>query len=362
MADPAAKISGRSTGTTPVGETSQPVAMAAMTAHRHGWMPVATEAAVQAAAPGPLAVRLFGEDLVLWQPPGGAAVAFADRCPHRGARLSLGLVSGLHLQCAYHGWRFDATGRCHSVPSLPNFTPPPGHAAESFAVCAAHGLLWLSMASGQGSTVVPAADAALPPLQGLPQRRLLCGPFDVATSAPRVVENFLDTAHFAFVHEGWLGTAQMPAVPDYDVVHDTAGRPAVLGYLAWQPRAQASASEGAWVRYDYRVLGPYSACLQKTPDAAGATAEAYVLWTCPLDEETTRVWFTIATEDAQIDDASLVAFQQQIFAQDRPVLESQRPRRLPVSAASTERHVASDRLSMAYRRWLVSEGINFGTC
>jgi len=271
-------------------------------------------------------------------------------------------VRGGELQCAYHGWRFDSTGRCVAVPALPGFMPPAGHAAGAFAAREAHGLLWVALESPGADAGATATGTEPPALDDLPARRVLCGPFDVATSAPRVVENFLDTAHFAFVHEGWLGGPDVPAVPHYDVIHDAVGRPAVRGYLAWQPRAQAVAREGAWVRYDYRVLSPYGACLVKAPDAAGAAAEGYVLWTCPLDEESTRVWFTIATEDRQIDEAALVAFQQQIFAQDRPVLESQRPRRLPLAPDGDEHHVASDRLSVAYRRWLAAEGIGFGTC
>jgi phenylpropionate dioxygenase-like ring-hydroxylating dioxygenase large terminal subunit len=330
-----------------------------MNAHRSWWMPVAAWPDAGDDPVGPIAVRLFGEDLVLWRGAGGPPAAWLDRCPHRGARLSLGCVRGGELQCAYHGWRFDGAGRCVAVPALPGFAPPVAHGAQVVAVREAHGLLWVALeATTSGS---PDAVRAPPTLDGLPARRVLCGPFDVATSAPRVVENFLDTAHFAFVHEGWLGSAAMPAVPHYDVRPDEAGRPAVYGYPAWQPRAQAAASEGSWVHYDYRVLGPYSACLLKSPDAVGASAEAYVLWTCPLDEESTRVWFTIATEDPQIDEAALISFQQQIFAQDRPVLESQRPRRLPL-APDAECHVASDRLSVAYRRWLQQQGVAYGTC
>ena len=325
-------------------------------------MPVAAARDLPSGRAGPLAVGLFGQDLVLWRPEGGAAVAFADQCPHRGARLSLGFVRDGELQCPYHGWRFDPAGICVRVPALPAFAPPVGHAATSFAVREEHGLLWVALESPAAERGQSHSDFEPSPLHDLPTRRLLCGPFDVATSAPRVLENFLDTAHFAFVHEGWLGSADMPAVPHYAVSHDAMGRPAVLGYQAWQPRAQAAAQAGAWVRYNYRVLGPYSACLQKAADAASAAAEAYVLWTCPLSEETTRVWFTLATEDHHIPEADLVAFQEQIFAQDRPVLESQRPRRLPIGPDCGERHVASDRLSLAYRHWLSAQGIAYGTC
>ena len=53
------------------------------------WHPVALASAVQ---PGPVAVTLLEQPLVLWRDADGRVQAWADRCPHRGARLSLGQV------------------------------------------------------------------------------------------------------------------------------------------------------------------------------------------------------------------------------------------------------------------------------
>ncbi|WP_152543643.1 Rieske (2Fe-2S) protein, partial [Methylibium sp. T29] len=53
--------------------------------HR-GWHPVATATDLGA---GPLAATLFGAELVLWRDEAGTPHALADRCPHRGTRLSL---------------------------------------------------------------------------------------------------------------------------------------------------------------------------------------------------------------------------------------------------------------------------------
>ena len=64
-----------------------------------------------------------------------------------------------------------------------------------------------------GASEVP----PFPAWQDAALRKTLCGPYDVATSAPRIVENFLDMAHFGFVHEGWLGAREHPAIPDYRV-------------------------------------------------------------------------------------------------------------------------------------------------
>ncbi len=65
----------------------------------------------------PVAFRALGEDLVLWRDTDRTVQLMVDRCPHRGARLSLGDVVEGELQCWYHHWRFDATGQCTSVPS-----------------------------------------------------------------------------------------------------------------------------------------------------------------------------------------------------------------------------------------------------
>jgi phenylpropionate dioxygenase-like ring-hydroxylating dioxygenase large terminal subunit len=194
---------------------------------------------------------------------------------------------------------------------------------------------------------------------GLPLRRVVCGPYEVATSAPRVVENFLDTSHFAFVHEGWLGDAGRPEVPAVEVTATADGRPLIEHYRAWQPRAAAASNGGAWIDYRYELLTPYTALLVKQPEGA-APRDAYTAFACPIDEQHTRVWFLQFTDDTDTPDADLQRFQDTIFGQDRPVLESQRPQCLPLSGG--EQHSAADRLSAAYRRWLRAQRVGFGTC
>jgi phenylpropionate dioxygenase-like ring-hydroxylating dioxygenase large terminal subunit len=314
------------------------------------WHPVAAQAELGSA---PLALTLLDQRLVLWLDGAGLAHAFADRCPHRGTPLSMGHVREGRLECAYHGWQFEGGGACAHIPAVPDFVPSPTHAACAYSVCAEHGLWWVRLAAG--------AVAGPPTPAGLPTRQVVCGPYDVATSAPRVVENFLDTSHFGFVHEGWLGDCAHTTVPTYEVVTGPGGAPCVPHYRAWQPQANAQAREGAWVDYCYEVLSPYSALLTKqVAGAAAAVQEAYALWVCPVGPESSRVWFTLHTLDTTSSDDSLRAFQHTIFTQDQPVLEAQRPRRLPVSGG--EVHCAADRLSAAYRRYLVAQGITFGVC
>jgi phenylpropionate dioxygenase-like ring-hydroxylating dioxygenase large terminal subunit len=57
--------------------------------------------------------------------------------------------------------------------------------------------------------------------------------------------------------------------------------------------------------------------------------------------------------------AEIRAFQQTIFGQDKPILEGQRPRRLPLDLRA-ELPVRCDALSIAYRRWLSARGVTYG--
>ena len=319
------------------------------------WHPVALSEAV---GQTPLAASLLEQDLVLWRDDSGQVQAWDERCPHRGARLSLGRVQHNRLECAYHGWQFDAQAQCRLVPALPEFTPPPGHRATAFEAREAHGLVWVRLASPQGE------DTRLPHFEAGELRQLNCGPYEVATSAPRVVENFLDMSHFSFVHEGWLGSRSLTSVEDYSVQETATGLHAT-GCKAWQPRSNLHSLAPAQVEYSYELTAPFAAVLAKVPEA-GSTAvdhwrESIGLFICPLTPETCRVWFRLAVADTETPDEALRAFQHTIFTQDQPVLESQSPKRLPL-ALHAELHTVADRLSSAYRRHLRRWGITYGVC
>lgn len=320
---------------------------------RTHWHPVASADAVGAR---PLAARLLGDDLVLWRDDAGVVHAWPDRCPHRGAKLSLGRVEGGRLECPYHGWQFEASGRCVRVPAVPAFTPPATHCVRTFDTREAYGLVWVRL--GEGADDLPAfaaeADARL--------RKLHCGPYVVETSAPRIVENFLDMAHFAFVHEGWLGERGASAIDDYRVEETPTGLRATQ-CKAWQPQSNLHSTGPAQVEYTYEVNAPYTAVLTKIPEPGTVAVpdwrESIALFLCPVDAERSIAWFRLAVADFDSPDEKLRAFQDTIFRQDQPVLESQGPKRLPLDPRA-ELHSPADRASSAYRRYLSRLGITFG--
>ena len=120
------------------------------------------------------------------------------------------------------------------------------------------------------------------------------------------------------------------------------------------------------IEYTYEVNAPYTCVLTKVPEAERehGCRDAIALFVCPVESERSRVWIRMAMADATSDADDLVAFQDTIFGQDRPVIESQRPKRLPIGLdpSITELHSAADRSSAAYRRYLRERGVTFGVC
>ena len=322
------------------------------------WHPVCDARQVQE---DPCPIELLEHALVLWRDQNGVVCGLHDRCPHRGARLSLGRVCQGQLQCAYHGWTFEGQGQCTQVPALPHFKPGPAQQANAVAVQERMGLVWVCLDPASAEQAIWPVFAAE---WNAGMRKLNAGPYDVATSAPRIVENFLDMSHFSFVHDGWLGQVGHSEIPDVVLTQSEAGFK-VTNAQVCQPNTSALSTEGGMVSYTYEVNHPYSAVLTKVPDAQSGVPPGYeesiVLLIQPQTADSCRVWFRMAVSDFEVDSEDVLAFQDKIFSQDKPVLESQQPRLLPLQTGA-ESNVASDKASVAYRRFLQNLAVTFGVC
>ncbi len=308
------------------------------------WHPVAS--ADQLAGGGPLAGRLLGEDIVLWRS-GDSHHAWRDLCVHRGTRLSLGrVVDGGALECPYHGWTYGADGRCVLMPAHPRQTPPAKACVQVYRTAVAHDVVWVSL--GSPTAGVPTFDL----LEDSTYQVLRAGPYRVKASGPRVVENFLDVGHFPFVHEGILGDRSRPEIADYEATADQNGVLAT-GVKVFQPDPYAT-GHGSVVTYTYRVHRPLSASFIKH----GEHSFGMLLSVTPHDAVDSTAWMWMAMNYEP--ESPMVEFQDRIFAQDRPILESQRPELLPLDLQA-ELHLRSDRTAIAYRRWLRDIGVRTGT-
>ena len=78
------------------------------------WYPICQSAGVKEK---PRGFHRLGQDVVVWRDSVGKIHIHEDRCLHRGAKLSVGEVVNGSLRCAYHGWCYDTSGQCVTIPT-----------------------------------------------------------------------------------------------------------------------------------------------------------------------------------------------------------------------------------------------------
>lgn len=305
-------------------------------------------APVQNLQPGTiLQTRLLGEDLVLWRDR-LRSYAWQDLCPHRGARLSLGWVAGDTLVCPYHGLAYNSEGRCVKIPAHPDLSPPAKVQVQTYQILERYDLIWVTLGNpNQNLPPFPEWDEAS-------YRRFLCGPYHYQSSGLRAIENFLDVAHLPFVHGGILGDSSRTAIDDYEVEIEANG--ITLHVRVWQPDPDGTGKSGL-VTYNYRVFRPLTAYFYK--ESEGRRFSIFFTVT-PVEEEKCIGWMWVAMNYAhEVPEDQLRTFQNRIVMQDIPIVESQRPRQLPLDLQA-EFHLPSDRASIAYRKWLRELGVCWG--
>lgn len=194
-----------------------------------------------------------------------------------------------------------------------------------------------------------------------PGRRLVeVGVVRVRCSPLRAVENFLDIAHFPFVHTDILGAEPHTEVGKYDVeIREQEDEVWATKVQFYQPQAAKSATGGITTDYMYRVAAPTSTVLYKTCPARPGEWDVITLFVQPLTEELCDVWPWMALYDDETPLTDLIHFQQMIFLQDRSILENQIPRLLPLDPGK-EIPTRADLTSVAYRRWLKRHQFTYG--
>jgi phenylpropionate dioxygenase-like ring-hydroxylating dioxygenase large terminal subunit len=220
-------------------------------------------------------------------------------------------------------------------------------------VCIKFGYVWTSLGK-PGSALFD-----IPQFDEPDRRRIHAASIGVNVSAPRAVENFLDMGHFAFVHTGYLGVEPHTAVKPYKV-SVTADEVIATECFAYQPLAALSATKGYDVEYVYRVPHPYCAVLYKTNPIDPTREDVIGLFLQPCGQERVIAHLTMSYLDDVSTDLALRGFQLLIFGQDKPILENQTPKRLPLDPMA-EMSAKADAGSWAYRRWLRERGVSYGT-
>jgi phenylpropionate dioxygenase-like ring-hydroxylating dioxygenase large terminal subunit len=364
----------------------------------------------------PMAVTAHGVPLMLWRPAAGAEpVVFADRCPHRLVPLSAAANNDGRLRCAYHGWEFDAAGACAVLPSQEGAAPPRaslpairtrvdggqvqvaaddlpekdpedlftnedpslakawhpvavvGEDLSSVRILGRRfdlteyetrerwGLLWLAPEEPL-TDLFPDPDADDRDFVGawLP-------PVRTPVSAGVVADNFLDVAHFPFVHVKTFGAAEEKLVERYEVTAEEFGcrsvqeqwfdNPADPGVLSGErPLRQRR-------RATYVYRAPFQLMLRLEELDAGAV-KTILFFAQPESLTSTRVYTKmllhgiggVADPGPEVV-ASEVAFEEAVLGEDLDLQHKMRLPGLPLRMRD-ELHVRADLLGVHLRRVL----------
>lgn len=216
-----------------------------------------------------------------------------------------------------------------------------------------YGLVWTCLGT-------PQRDVIDFPESAEPDRYVIStGSFGIRVSGLRLVENFLDIAHFPYVHTGYLGVESSPQVLPYTVRVTDEDEILVTDCRFLQPKSSPVSTGSLDVGYLFHVLRPYTVLLKKTNAVEPDRSDTIVLFVQPVDEERCVGHTLVMSLHAGDPDEACRWFQRLIIGQDRRILENQRPRRLPLDLKS-ELPVRADLASITYRRWLLEHGVRYG--
>ncbi len=316
---------------------------------RDAWYPVAEPDDI---APGPLGVRLLGQNIVLWRDDSGALTAAPDRCPHREAPLSIGCVTNGSLVCSYHGWAFGNEGRCVDIPSSSStdaVIPPAAHLPE-LHVQERYGLVWVCPGTPQGDI------AAIKQDDDPAFRRINTGVEPWNTSATRMVDNFLDRSHFPWVHTGTFGDGLDPRVPKFTMEQLDDDFTGYAYEVDANNPAEATITSGSEDETVHRHMttGFHLPILVRSTILYEDGLEHIILMTStPVDDTTSLFSFVIwRNDDHSVDAESVIAFDRAIGAEDKIMLEKL-PGVLPMGRTDLA-SVQSDKASVEWRRQLAA--------
>ena len=166
---------------------------------RRFWQPVAMSSELKDV---PLAVRLLGEDLVLFRA-GNGKVGLLDRhCSHRGTSLEFGRLEQDGLRCCYHGWLYDVDGTILETPGEANPKALCGRIFHgAYPLHEFQGLIFAYMGPPEKKPPFPHFD-----IFDLPGDRLVPYAINTPCNWLQVHENAVDPAHGVFLHTIISGT------------------------------------------------------------------------------------------------------------------------------------------------------------
>jgi len=301
---------------------------------------------------GPRPFRLLGEDLVLWKRADGSPAAVRDRCCHRTAKLSKGFVDGDWIVCGYHGWTYDASGRCVRIPQNEDNAIPAGARVPAYHCQEKYGYAWVALED----PLAPIPD--FPEEHGGRHRRIFQFHQEWHTSPVRMMENSFDNSHFSFVHKANFGIAEQPRPAPYSFTETDYGFEAITTVPIRNPPESHRITGTTDPITDRHLVNrwflPFCRRFGCSYPASGID---HIIYNCatPIDDGRMVLvqWLYRNDREADCPTQALIDWDAQITAEDRAILEATDPNACIDTQRREEFHMSSDKPGLIIRRRLL---------
>lgn len=318
---------------------------------RRFWHAVMPMDRLQQGTPQPF--TLLGEHLVLFLDAEGRPAALKDRCCHRTAKLSKGRCVNGALECGYHGWTYDGTGRVIRIPQYEPGRPiPPDYRTPAFRCVERYGYAWVALEE-------PIAPIPEVPEYGAPGWRTIFQFHETwATSPLRALENSFDNSHFSFVHRATFGVAAQPRPSRYEIVEREGGFYAETVIDASNPPAFHRVSGSTEPITQRHMRNAYYRPFCRRLDIEYPSGVRHVIFNAftPIDDGHIQLCQWLFRNDTEADCPAqlLIDFDHVITREDKDILESTDPDALvDTRRRGVEYSMDSDRPGMLIRKQLM---------
>lgn len=317
---------------------------------RRFWYPIVP---MEMLKEGPQPFTLMGDSIVLWADTDGTPHAAIDRCCHRNAKLSIGWVdTDGCITCPYHGWRFDGSGQCRSVPQIGDKVPNHQLKIKAYQCEEKYGYAWVCL-SDDPIDPIPTFEEA-----GDPEFRQVFEFYERWDAASlRLMENSFDAAHIAFVHKDSFGDINKP-IPEIGKLYKTESG---SFYMINKNRVDNTKVDRSVTGEDtdetYRTTRTdfYPPAIRKSKiHYPGGLIHSIVTCATPIADGAMQLCQWVYRNDTEEDvpAADVVSFDRRVTLEDRHILESCDPD-VPIDQSRrAELHMASDRPGMLIRKIL----------
>lgn len=298
----------------------------------------------------PTTATLLGIHLVIWKAASSQTYqVFLDKCPHRLAPLSEGRIDDKtgNLMCSYHGWQFEVSGNCISIPQADN---PELIAQKSKYFCATvfpsrqeNDLLWVWMDASSAEIAVKTALPLSPKIDASKGFIWSSMVRDLEYDWQTLVENVADPSHVPFAHHGIQGNRDRAKPIPLDIVRSTIDCIEAEVYkpfkttITFEPPCRLE--YGITFGDQNKQIALITYCLPVAPGKSRIVAQFSRNFATKLHYITPRWWDHLQNRNLILDGDMVLLHQQEGFLQNTNWQDAYK---MPTSA---------DRLVIEFRQW-----------